>query len=155
MDLNISYVMWIEFTNQTILNAQACLFLLILPFVFCVIFSRPLLSLFFLAIVLSVLVQITTSDYYFGIFKLLIIKYRNVSYIACRFGFFKYTDVLIIDCCTWHWWPSVCTLTVVYNSHIHMLQSSRWNLAIVSVCDTIVLKCYDNNSNHILVYNWW
>jgi hypothetical protein len=29
MDLNISYVMWIEFTNQTILNAQACLFLLI------------------------------------------------------------------------------------------------------------------------------
>jgi hypothetical protein len=29
------------------------------------------------------------------------------------------------------------------------LQSRKWNLAIVSVCDTIVLKCYNNNPTKI------
>ena len=49
-------------------------------FVFCVIFSRPLLSLCFLAILLSVLVQITTSDYYFGIFKLLLFNTHQFEF---------------------------------------------------------------------------
>ena len=38
--------------------------------VFCVVFCRSLFVLFLLAIVLSVLLRCTTSDYPFGIFKL-------------------------------------------------------------------------------------
>ena len=44
--------------------------------VFCVVFCRSLLVLFLLAIVLSVR-RFTDSDYPFGIFKLLIVKYKG------------------------------------------------------------------------------
>ena len=42
-------------------------------FIFCVMFCRSLFVLFLLAIVLSVLVSFTASDYLVGIFKIVLI----------------------------------------------------------------------------------